>query len=326
MKSKFELDKIYSIFLDHYGICKRDPDTIIVSRAGSVPLKAPLFISWEITSSCNLLCRHCRAAFNHSRTVSAYHSVDDYFRVIHNFGNNEIHRIGITGGEPFLHPYLFDILSACKIVGIDIIIYTNATLIGDDEANRLNSILTKDDIVHVSLDGGTPEANDNQRGTDAFCRTIKGLEKLRAYNVPIRLNVVPTRLNEDSLLELCDIAIQFGAKEFGASPLMTSGRATIEDLAPDYRKLFQIEIDIVNRLNGTDVTYIGGISGAIHDYLNVPELFESGVFSLNREIRYRKICDAGNRKLFVDAGGDVYPCSLCASNPIFTMGNIFKIP
>lgn len=323
MKSNFDLKEIYSIFLDHYEICKKDPETIIMTRAASVPLKAPLFISWEITSACNLSCRHCRAAFNHSRSINEYPSLEEYRCVIHNFGLNEIHRIGITGGEPFLHPYLFDILSACKQENIEVILYTNATLIGDKEADLLCNILTEDDVVHVSLDGGTAEANDAQRGIGAFSKTIKGLERLSKRHINIRLNVVPTIFNEGSLLELCDIAIKFGVKEFGASPLMTSGRAALANIAPDYQKLFHTEIEVVNKLKGTEVTYIGGISGTVHNYLNVPELFESGIFSLRREASHQKICDAGNRKMFIDAGGDAYPCSLFASIPDFSKGNIF---
>lgn len=324
MKADSNLREVYSVFLEHYESCKSDPETMIMRCANATPLKSPLFISWEITSECNLSCRHCRAAFNHSRDLNQYPPLEEYKRVVRNFGENEVHRIGITGGEPFLHPYLFDILFACKQAGMDIILYTNATLINEEYADMLCAILTEDDIIHISLDGGNEAANDMQRGKGVFKKVLTSLELLKTKNINIRLNVVPTVYNQHTLLELCDLAIQFGVKEFGASPLMSSGRAAFVDIAPDYKKMFEIELDVVNRLKGTDTTYVGGISGTVHNYLSLPELFDSHIFSLQRESSTRKKCDAGNRKVFIDALGDVYPCSLFASFPSFVKGNIFE--
>lgn len=285
--------------------------------------KGPLFISWEIISDCNLSCKHCRAAFNCSRNIHNSLPIEKYRRVIQDFGTNEVHRIGITGGEPFLHPYFFDILSACKKEGIDLILYTNATLINDRMVDSLSQILSKYDIVHVSLDGGDARTNDSQRGPGAFVRAINGIELLSKHNINIRINVVPTIFNENSLLKLCDIAIKCGVKEFGASPLMTIGRASLSRIAPDYQKLFETEMQIVNKLKESGVKYIGGISGAVHNYLNIPDLFKKNIFTLSRDSNLRKICDAGNRKIFIDAVGNVFPCSLFAANSQFSIGNIF---
>lgn len=324
MNKSIDYKKLQSIFLSDYNMCKSDPETIIMQRAAKTQIKAPLFISWEITSECNLSCRHCRAAFNCSRSKHTYPSIDQYKQVIRNFGDNEVHRVGITGGEPLLHPSFFDILYACKKENLDIILYTNATLIGSKEAELLSSILSEDDIVHVSLDGGNKEANDSQRGHGVFDKVINSLEELSTHSINIRLNIVPTVLNEDSIIDLCNIALKYNVKEFGASPLMTSGRAKLENLTPNYSKLFQIEMQVADRLKETAVKYVGGISGAVHNILNVPDFIKSERPIIKRESSEYKICDAGNRKIFIDANGDSYPCSLFAANPEFCGGNIFN--
>ena len=323
MLTAIDYDKVYSIFLEHYKKCQNDPETIIMRQASKQRIKSPLFISWEITSRCNLSCKHCRAAYNNSRNTTSIQSLENYMRVIQDFGENEVYKVGITGGEPFLHPYLPELISACKREHLDIILYTNATLIGSSEASMLSSILSDDDIIHVSLDGGTEEDNDSQRGIGVFQKALHGLDELCKQGINIRLNVVPTIYNENSLLELCDIALHYKVKEFGASPLMTCGRARNSKITPDYKKLFDTEIKISEKLKGTPVNYIGGISGTVHNLLDLPGFTTSSVFSIKRESSNLKTCDAASRKLFIDANGDCYPCSLFASDPVFIGGNIF---
>ena len=66
-KSKQQAENLYKIFKEHYQEAIRDPQTMIMQKANGTILKSPLFISWEITSNCNLSCIHCRAAYNNSR-------------------------------------------------------------------------------------------------------------------------------------------------------------------------------------------------------------------------------------------------------------------
>lgn len=321
---KEEQLELYSIFKEHYKGVSNDPQTLIMQRADGQKLKGPLFISWEITSACNLSCRHCRAAYNNSKTMHKQISLDKYREVIKQFGSMEIFALGITGGEPFLHPYFWEIIEECKQYNFDIIIYTNGTCINEEVAIRLSTLLDVDDIVHVSLDGGTKAANDRQRGEGSFIKTYRALEILKSVNISVRLNVVPTNLNIDSFPELCDLALKFEVKEFGASPLMLTGRASDKALMPDQNKLFYMERLVSQKLHNSKTKYIGGISGTVHSYLDLSEWICDEINKLSREGRNKKICDAGNRKIFIDAVGDVYPCSLFAEHKEFSVGNIFS--
>ena len=315
--------ELYKIFEEHYKSVKDDPQTQIMQKVEGKSLKGPLFISWEITSKCNLQCEHCRAANNNSRSSSNNFDSSDYKRVIEKLGESEIFTLGITGGEPFLHPYFWEILEECKKYNFELIVYTNGTFIDSNVAKRMAGILDTNDILHISLDGGTEVANDRQRGKGSFKKTYKALEHLKDANLSVRLNVVPTKLNVDSIPELCDIAVKFSVKEFGASPLMLAGRASGNHLMPDQEKLFEMEQLVYNRLKFTNTKYIGGISGTVHSYLSLPEWFDDNIYKIKHIGKERKLCDAGNRKLFIDAIGDVYPCNLFAEHKEFIIGNIF---
>ena len=320
---KDNANKLYDIFLEHYEIIKQDPQTVIMQKADGRMLKSPLFISWEIMADCNLSCVHCRAAYNNSRSKLNYYSLEEYYKVLKEFSDLEVMVVGITGGEPLLHPFFWEILKESRKYHFDIIIYTNGTLIRDSEAKKLADLLRPEDIVHVSLDGGTSEANDKQRGEGCFNKTIQALTFLKKYKVPVRLNMVPTIHNVESIPELCDIAIEMGVKEFGASPLMLTGRAERE-IMPNQQLLFQMEEMVAERLRNSETQYIGGISGTVHSYLYLHEWFDDNIYNLKREGKKYRLCDAGNRKVFVDAGGDVYPCSLFAAHKEFVVGNVFS--
>lgn len=319
-----KIDRIFESFLSHYNLCKNDPESMIMRRTGYKLIKSPLFVSWEITSECNLSCVHCRAANNISRSDIVNHSWEEYKKIISYFRDAEIFRLGITGGEPFTHPLLFDILKEVKKHNIQIILYTNGTLLNEKICDSLNMLLDEYDIIHFSLDGGNAESNDHQRGRGSFDKAISGLEILSKTDINVRLNVVPTMCNIDSIEELARLAVRYNVKEFGASPLMTAGRAIDSSkLEVETETLFEIELSVEDILKNTTVQYIGGISGTVHNYLELPQLV-SNITKIKRKPVDKKICDAGTRKMFIDANGDVYPCSLFASSKEFCQGNIFE--
>ena len=198
-KSKQQAENLYKIFKEHYQEAIRDPQTMIMQKANGTILKSPLFISWEITSNCNLSCIHCRAAYNNSRYAQTDRKMDEYLSLLKKFSDNEVFTVGITGGEPFLHSFFWNIIEESRKYNYNIIIYSNGTLIGEKEAMRLSKLLNPDDIIHISLDGGNKNANDKQRGTGCFEKTVNALKILQSYSIPVRLNIVPTIFNIGSI-------------------------------------------------------------------------------------------------------------------------------
>jgi radical SAM protein with 4Fe4S-binding SPASM domain len=316
--------ELYSIFKDHYTMMENDPQTIIMQRANNSTLKSPLFVSWEITSICNLVCKHCRAAYNNSRKKETIQPLEKYIKLLQELNQLEIYCLGITGGEPFLHPYIWDVLYECKKLNFNLIVYTNGTCIGLEEAKTLKKLLKEDDIVHVSLDGGTAEANDRQRGKGCFNKTCQALGYLRDVGLTVRLNIVPTIYNVETIPDLCKLALEYKVAEMGASPLMFAGRALEQDIMPEQETLFKMEQIAYNMLKNSKTKYIGGISGTVHNYIELPQWFEENIYQLKRKENKLKICDAGNRKICIDAAGDVYPCSLFASHKEYIAGNVFN--
>lgn len=322
--NKEKIEKYCSFLKNNYESQKSSIDTFILKEAKSASnTRSPLFVSWEITSNCNLSCGHCRAANNLSRTYGDKYQLNtsECIDLISDLKNSQVYTLGITGGEPFVREDIMDILIYAKKLSIQLIIYTNGCYITESIAEKLGTILSKEDIIHLSMDGGTEEDNDRQRGKGTFKKVLSALKLLNKYKLTIRLTIVPTVFNINSIKKLGEIAKEFGVSTFSAVPLMTAGRAIKNNLKPETEKLFDIEIEMINLFEGTDIEYLGGVTGATCSLGEIDGLVDSKCF-IKRQGSERRICDAGTKQVFIDAYGNVYPCNLFASSEKYCMGNI----
>lgn len=305
--------------------CENSIDTVILKSVDSYDLlKAPLHVSWEITSECNFRCIHCRAYEEDDVQVKkGLFTFDEYRRVIDILKKYEIYSLGITGGEPFLHPNIKEIIKECKIAGFKLTIYTNGSLITNDIAEWLKNVLDNDDIVHVSFDGGTEYENDLQRGKGAFNKTLKGIEILGKKYIPFRLTIVPTINNIKNIENIIYIAYKYGAKEVSAVPLMEVGRARNKNLSVDPDFLFEKEVKVIELAKKMHIKYSGGIFGPVCKYRHINGIVQ-GKAVKNKISNDTRICDAGTRQIYIDSVGDVFPCHLFSKDKAFLMGNIYK--
>ena len=72
-------------------------------------LNFPLFITWNITSNCNLRCKHC---LNNSGTRLPNQLTDEeIFNLIIEFSKAGMQEIRFTGGEPLVHRRVYDFIA-----------------------------------------------------------------------------------------------------------------------------------------------------------------------------------------------------------------------
>ena len=105
------------------------------------PLRAPVNITWEITSRCNLACRHCLSAelrgdrddgLNSDTTSPdalrdlTYEECISFVDQVADFG---VFQLNLGGGEPFLRDDLLDVLRYAHSRGIVTCVSTNGSLL-----------------------------------------------------------------------------------------------------------------------------------------------------------------------------------------------------
>jgi len=129
----------------------------------------PPFLHLSIINSCNLHCQGCWVDVAAPRTMIPTKELDEIVRDAKAHGNSFF---GILGGEPFLHPGLFDLLESHRDCYFQI--FTNGQLITPDVARRLQRLGNATPLVSIE---GDAAASDVRRGNrNVLDRSLRGLE------------------------------------------------------------------------------------------------------------------------------------------------------
>lgn len=167
---------------------------------------------FSITNDCNLDCPKC---FTYNRQDARYYkTVDETKKIINEIVRQSggVQLINLTGGEPTLHPGLFDIIDTCRHEGIQrITMNTNGLKIAEDKdmAKRIKDAGVQ---LVLSLDTLTPGTSKVIYGKDIVRQKLQALEYLEELDIPVTiLSVAVKGLNEK---DIAGIASEYLKKEF----------------------------------------------------------------------------------------------------------------
>jgi MoaA/NifB/PqqE/SkfB family radical SAM enzyme len=134
---------------------------------------------------CNLACLHCFISCgpkNNSHPFMTLAQVHESLRWAADHGVKEYY---FTGGEPFMHPEIKEMIAATLDQG-PLTILTNGMLIDDAMAAWLGAQFAHARYgldLRVSLDGASPEENDAIRGRKTFWKILDGINRLHAAGI-----------------------------------------------------------------------------------------------------------------------------------------------
>ncbi len=223
------------------------------------------FVQWHLTENCNLWCRHCYQGERSTDEMSlaeikkVIREVSDMISAWSETYDLTFSRsMNITGGEPFLRPDLFPILSEVSRHGFDIFLLTNGTLVNRERARQLSDVGVRG--VQVSIEG-PEDIHDEIRGKGNFAAAAAGIEALVDEGLEVTLNVTLTRLNASSVKQVVAFGSHACARRIGFSRLVPTGKGRSllpQMLQPDelkalYRSLFALEIKAVQIVTGDPV-------------------------------------------------------------------------
>jgi mycofactocin biosynthetic radical S-adenosylmethionine protein MftC len=250
-------------------------------------LCAPVNVTWEVTYKCNLSCIHCVSDSGRKRPGEL--TTEQCLQVIDTMSSMKVFQFNIGGGEPFMREDFLDLMDYAHKKGLVTCISTNGTLITQEVAERLDSMLV---YVQVSLDGATPASNDVIRGKGSFRKVITALECLRNRNIEVSINTVLTKLSFPELDQLKNLAASFGAK-FRVSRFRPSGRGK--------KNWSQLNVSKEQMLSFSDwLSRNMGVSTG------------DSFFSVSHEDRRSlglNMCGACKLTCCVSPLGEVYPCA-----------------
>lgn len=135
--------------------------------------------------------------------------------------------LGITGGEPFLLPWLPETALAMA-EHLPLVLLTNGTLFSGDRLERA-AVLASDRIaLQISLDSHLPDVNDEARGPDNFDKVVDAVPRLIDRGVRVRIaTTTDGPLDDPALDPLRELVASMGvaADDHLIRPIVRRGRA-----------------------------------------------------------------------------------------------------
>lgn len=244
-------------------------------------IHVPITLLIDPTSACNLKCPGCWAG-KYSKHDQLEPELLD--RILDEAKELGIFGIVMSGGEPFLYPYLLDM--AEKHDEQAFMIYTNATKIDDEVADRLQAVGNISPCVSIE---GWREETDARRGKGTYDKVVAAMERMHERGILFGASITVTRNNYKEVTsdEFIDFLIDKGVRYVWAFHYIPVGRTPDTDLMilPEQRAYLYERTKYIrdNKL----MTYV--------DFWNDGELTNG--------------CIAGGDSFFhITAKGDVEPC------------------
>ncbi len=197
--------------------------------------KNPMNVYWEMTQSCALACRHCRA-----EAISTPHPMElsfeeglSFLRQIPSFGS-PLPQLILTGGDPLNRTDLFELIDEARKLGISVSITPAAT----PALTREVLVRLKEhgvDGLGLSLDGATAESHDSIRGVPGtFDRTMQGLRWAQELEIPVQINTLVADETAGGLPAVYELLKPFGIARWSLFFLISVGRGKVlQPLAPE---------------------------------------------------------------------------------------------
>ncbi len=194
-----------------------------IDDQGTPPLR---LVAWEVTRSCNLACKHCRAEA-HPEPYPDEMDTAEAKALIDTFSETAPHTGGpiviFTGGEPMLRPDIFELISYADSKGLRCVMAPNGTLITPE-----NAPLIRDAGIQrcsISIDAPDAERHDLFRGVPgSFEASMRGIQYLKDAGVEFQINTTVTRNNLSSFKDIFHLAQDLGAAAWHIFLLVPTGR------------------------------------------------------------------------------------------------------
>jgi AdoMet-dependent heme synthase len=222
----------------------------IPARGGLNYDEAPFLAIWEITQSCDLACKHCRAAAQpipHPDQLTT----EEGKALIDQISDMHVPIFVFTGGDPLKRQDIYELIRYACSKDVKVAVTPSAT-----------PLLTREAIfkmkeagavrLGISLDGSSPEIHDNFRGLPgAWARTVQAIEWAGEAGLPIQVHTTISRHNANDLDNLCAFFEKQNIVMWNVFFLVPVGRGQLDDLltGEEFEQVFGKIYELSHRVN-----------------------------------------------------------------------------
>jgi MoaA/NifB/PqqE/SkfB family radical SAM enzyme len=179
---------------------------------------------------CNLACSYCLT----ESAPKAPQRVIDRTRMLEIAGEAAqlgFTDLGVTGGEPFLLPWLPQALAEMS-QHLPVLVLTNGTLFTRRRIELLRVLSGRSVAMQISLDRPDPDDNDAMRGRENFHKVVDAVPRLLERGIRVRIATTVESIEDAELDRLCALHRSLGVpdEDHIVRPIVRRGRAIDYDL------------------------------------------------------------------------------------------------
>lgn len=189
-------------------------------------ISAPIMINLELTTACNLKCRHCYNFWREDDPRDylekiTYTQIDGMIDQVVEAG---VFHVVLTGGEPFVN---FDVLEytlkRCKEYNISTSVNSNLMLTTPERTERLKAAGL--DHILTSMVSADVETNDymmNRKGT--LAKVIDGIKTTIEGGIRVSVNMVVAENNFSQIRQTAKLCAELGVNKLFVTRMIPSVR------------------------------------------------------------------------------------------------------
>lgn len=254
-------------------------------------------ISIEILQRCPNRCIYCSSHSNPQAT----HIIP--FEIIKNV-IDDAKSLGckivcLSGGEPFLHPHILDIISYIAKQQLTCYVYTSGIYMKDEVYSSLpneyiEAIRGMVDKVIFNVEADSSTLYDKIMGTDVggFDMMKKSIDDCVSSGLVVETHVVPMQVNFKHLKSIFEMCYQLGVSKVSILRLVMQGRA-LENLSL-VKLTGEDSREVTKQIKALKEAYKGKVR------IGLPY----------SDSNCRIFCKAASDKINVRYDGNVYPCEV----------------
>lgn len=254
-------------------------------------------ISIEILQRCPNRCIYCSSHSNPQAT----HLIP--FEIIKNIIDDAkslgCKTVCLSGGEPFLHPQILDIISYIAKQQLTCYVYTSGIYMKDEVYSSLpneyiEAIRGMVDKVIFNVEADSSALYDQIMGTDVggFDMMKKSINDCVSSGLVVETHVVPMQVNFKHLRSIFEMCYQLGVSKVSILRLVLQGRA-LENLS-------------LVKLSGKDNREVTKLIKALNESYKGKVRIGLPYSDSNCRI----YCKAASDKINVRYDGNIYPCEV----------------
>lgn len=272
----------------------------------------PKIMFVRVSENCNAGCFMCNFAHSTGKYNISEEQYEKLLELMNDKGSYDL--IRFTGGEPLLHPNIFDFIKKAKVFGYKTSIITNGYLLPIFAEKIASSGL---DQIIVSIDGSVSEINDRLRGLKNGLERIKdGVNKIKKLNSNIlfRANTVASEQNIADLPNLYKMLNDLSFNAWSIIPIRpTENSMTKWDLNnfEKNKKLYSEFIKVQSKFSNVELL------GYSNNWAGITDKEISNTFSNKFGIKPKKQCNLVNLvRFYIPDKELIIPCN-CAAHRIY---------